>query len=100
MEDSDWCSNHKQQGSRSRNTEVLVSVETSGPSFHSVEWPSIGVIVVHLEDFSDGTLTAGFSPGRLNVGVVYLCPDPVDLDSHRHGQNQGVKSFPAGSRVS
>lgn len=34
------------------------------------------------------------SPGRLNVGVVYPCPDPDHLNSHRHGQDHGVKFFP------
>lgn len=28
------------------------------------------------------------------MGVVYPCPDPDHLNSHRHGQDHGVKFFP------
>lgn len=58
-----------------------------GATFH--------LVPVCLEVSSAGTSTTGcFSPGRLNVGVVYPGPDPVHLNSHRHGQYHSVGSFP------
>lgn len=35
------------------------------------------------------------SPGRLNMGVVYPHPDPIHFNSHRCGQDHGMRLLPA-----